>query len=97
MTIQYDEKGKIFTNVISKEAVDVVIQTLTHRLHGKVYIRQGDRLIDELDKTSNFIAVTDATVFNAHGEVLYSSGFLAVNRDHIVWMIPVDEIQERQS
>ncbi len=92
MTIHFDDKGKIFTEIISKVAVLATIQTLTHLLHGFVYVRPGERIKDELAREQQFIAVTNATVFDAQGSALYRSKFLMINRDHIVWLIPDDEI-----
>jgi hypothetical protein len=92
MTVHFDDKGKIFTNIVSKDAVPAIIQTLTHRIRGFIYIRQGDRIKDELSRSEQFIAVTNATIFDAEGEELFRSGFLVVNRDHVVWMIPDEEI-----
>ncbi len=92
MTDQFDEKGKIFTNVVSKDAVPATIQTLTHRVHGFVYVRPGVRIKDELTHVDGFIAVTDATVFDLQGQQLYKTGFLVVNREYIIWLIPDEDI-----
>ena len=92
MTVTFDEKGKVYTRVISKEAVPVIVQTLTHRLQGNFYVREGERIKDELAQSGQFIAVTDAIVYQSSGEVLYRSAFLALNRDQIVWLVPVEEI-----
>ena len=35
MSIRFDDKGKFFTDVISKEAVPVLIQTPTNRIQGQ--------------------------------------------------------------
>ena len=35
MTIEYDEKGKIFTDIVSKVAIQATIQTTTHMMRGK--------------------------------------------------------------
>ena len=42
-----------------------------------------------------FIAVTNAEIYNPNGEMLYTSDFLAVNREHIVWLMPINEVQEK--
>jgi hypothetical protein len=46
MTTEYDEKGKFYTNVVSKVAVPSIIQTTTHLIRGFVHVRQGDRYKD---------------------------------------------------
>ncbi len=88
MTYDYDDKGKIFTDVVTKTAVRATIQTTTHLLRGLVHIRRDQRLIDELDLNENFMAVTEVNVLGADGQVLFQSPFLAVRREHIVWVIP---------
>jgi hypothetical protein len=88
MTIEYDEKGKFYTNVVTKTAVPSIIQTTTHLIRGLVHIRKGERYKDELDREENFIAVTDASVYDAAGNVLFNSAFLAVQRKQTVWIMP---------
>jgi hypothetical protein len=94
MFASFEEKGKIYTNVIHKLPKDVIIQTITHTIHGKFYIRPEDRLIDDINNALNFLAITDAVVHNPSGEVLYRTNFLAVQRHQIIWIIPADEIGE---
>lgn len=91
MVFHYDEKGKFFTDFIAKTQVNVTIQTVIHRVRGRVYIRHGERFRDEINKEDVFIAVTDAEIFDANGQVLYVCDFLAVHRDQIVWMWPEED------
>jgi hypothetical protein len=93
----FDEKGKIFTNVISKVPVDVIIQTTQNQIRGKLHIRPDDRLKDEINHDETFLAITDAEVINPQGEVLYRANFVAVNRAQVIWLLPVDEIIENPS
>ena len=86
------EKGKIFTNVVPKTPVPAIIQTITHRISGEVYMKPDERLKDELNRSEQFLAVTDAKVFNENGDVIFTSKFLTLNRDHIVWLIPDTEM-----
>jgi uncharacterized protein DUF6812 len=88
MSFDYDDKGKIFTDVVSKIAVYATIQTTTHMLRGRIHVRRDQRIIDELDVDENFIALTDVTVISADGQTLFQSPFLAVHRSHIVWVLP---------
>ncbi len=91
MSIEYDEKGKFFTDIISKIPVDAVVQTATQLVRGKVHVRQGERLKDELDRDELFLAMTDATVVGPNGEVQYNAPFLAVRRSQIIWVMPDEE------
>ncbi len=88
MAIEYDEKGKFFTDIISKVPVDAVVQTSNQQVRGKVHVRQGERLKDELDRDELFLAMTDATVLGPNGEVQYNAPFLAVRRSQIIWVMP---------
>jgi hypothetical protein len=91
MTLEYDEKGKFFTDIIRKDVILTEIHTRTHHIRGYVHIRVGDRLSDEINRDIFFLPVTDAEVYSLEGELLYATSFLSVNRGQIVWLMPVDE------
>ncbi|MEI8131707.1 MAG: hypothetical protein WCG34_04690 [Leptolinea sp.] len=93
MFSNFEEKGKIFTQVVSKKPINVTIQTTSQLIRGKIHIRPEDRVKDELNRKDLFIAVTDATVFSAEGKALYQSGFLSVNTEQIVWLLPDEEVK----
>jgi hypothetical protein len=94
MTIQFDDKGKFFTDVINKEAIPVIIQTITNRIQGLVYTRPGFRLKDMINETEKFIAITDANIYDTSGKIAFQCGFMTINREHIVWMFPTSEITQ---
>jgi hypothetical protein len=96
MTIEYDEKGKIFTDIVSKVAVDATIQTTTHLMRGQLHVRRDQRVIDELDLNESFLALTDVSVLGLDGQTLFQAPFLAVRRTHIVWVIP-DQNKDKES
>ena len=95
MVVEYDEKGKFFTDVISKDVILSHIQTQTHHIRGYVHVRRGERLSDEINIPNVFLAVTDAEIINPQGDILFVSKFLAVNRGHIVWLMPIEELQRK--
>ena len=88
---QFEEKGKIFTNVITKKPVTVHIQTTTNLIHGTFHVRPDERLKDELNQSEMFIAVTDAKVYALDGNLVQECSFLAVNIAHIIWLFQDDE------
>ena len=94
MVVEYDEKGKYYTDVISKDVILSHLQTQTHLIRGYVHVRKGERLSDEINSANVFLAVTNAEICNLEGEILYTSNFLVVNRSHIVWLMPIEEHQE---
>ena len=94
MTIEFDDKGKIFTDVVSKIAIPAVVQTTDQLIRGNVHVRRDERLKDELDRDELFLAMTDASVIGVDGQVIHESRFLAVRRAQIVWVMPARESQE---
>ncbi len=97
MTIEFDEKGKFFTDLVPKVAVHAVVQTTGPLVRGNVHVRQGERLKDELDRDELFLAVTDATVLGPDGQPMFEAPFLAVRRAQIVWVMPDQEESKSQA
>jgi hypothetical protein len=91
MTIEYDDKGKFYTDLIKKDAVEAIIMTTTHQIKGVIYIRPDQRMKDELDSNESFLAVTNATVYSEQGEIIQQSDFIAIQRAQIVWVIPASK------
>ena len=91
MTIEYDEKGKIFTDIVSKISIYATVQTTTHLMRGQIHVRRDQRIKDELDLNENFLALTDVSVMGPDGQTLFQTPFLAVRRTHIIWVIPEQE------
>jgi hypothetical protein len=88
MTIEYDEKGKIFTDVVTKRPIHATVQTTTHLMRGLIHVRRDQRIKDELDVNETFLAITDVNVLSPDGQILFEAPFLAVNRAHIIWVLP---------
>jgi len=76
----------------SKDRVQVVIATSIYRIEGEMHVLAGSRLTDALNsKAKDFFAITDAKVFDLNGnELLYEPSYLAVSRDAIALIFPVD-------
>ncbi len=88
MTVEYDMKGKYYTDVVRKLPVSAVIQTRTHLVRGFVHVKDGERLKNELERDERFLAVTDASVCGADDKVLFTAPFMAIQRSQIVWIMP---------
>jgi len=91
MSIEYDEKGKYYTDVVTKVSIPAMLQTTTHLLRGTIHVRQGGRLKDELEGSEQFIALTLVEVCERDGKVLYQTPFLAIQKSQIVWIMPVEK------
>lgn len=89
----FEEKGKIYTKVVTKSPVKVILQTAINRIVGFVHVRQGDRLKDALVTSEHFLAVTDAEIYDVDGtKVIYHTNFIAVNLNQILWVVPEEEL-----
>ena len=94
----FEDKGKIFTDIVRTQRANVVIHTtLNTTIHGYLHIRLDNRLKDELDMNEPFVAITDAIVFDASNTEIYKTDFIAVNRSHIVYTFPINESEETGS
>jgi len=97
MSIEYyDEKGKVFTDIVSKVAVQATIQTTTHRMRGLLHVRRDQRIKDELDHDENFLALTEVSILGPDGQSLFQAPFVAVQRAQIVWVIPEQNKDEEK-
>lgn len=92
MSTQYDEKGKIFTQVVAKHPIHVMIQTDQYAIHGIIHIRPGMRIKDELNGSEQFLAVTDATIMDRENNELFRTGFMVVNINHVVIIVPKEDV-----
>ena len=81
-----------YSDKIEKVAKRVVLQTLNDVILGDFHYRPRLRLIDELISGDQYLAITNATVYDKAGRARFKSKFLSVNRDHIVLIIPWDEM-----
>ena len=98
MSIEYyDEKGKVFTDIVSKVAIQTTVQTTTHLMRGHLHVRRDQRLKDELDHDEKFLALTDVSILGPDGQSLFQAPFVAVQRAQIVWVIPEQAKDEQKS
>ena len=97
MTFEYDEKGKIFTDIVTKVAISATIQTTTHMIRGKLHVRRDQCIKDELDVNESFLALTDVSVLGPDGQTLFETPFLALRRSHIIWVMPEQNQDEERT
>ena len=94
MSARYDERGKFTPDIIQKEDVPVVIQTMTNIIRGKIHILPGLRTKDQLNQFEQFFTVTDASVYNPAGKEIFRCKFMLVGLDKTVWVIPEEGIEK---
>ena len=95
MSVRYDDKGKYFTDVITKDPVPSIVQTPVSRIQGNLYVRLSDRVTDELNRNEKFLAVTDAVIYDLQGQKIYDAEFMLVNSDQVIWIVPDEKYVSR--
>jgi hypothetical protein len=66
----------------------VTILTATYRIKGHIDLLPGARVTDFMAQAKEFIAVTDAEVWEIIGRQVCSAPFINVNREHIQIVVP---------
>jgi hypothetical protein len=81
--------------ITEKEKLRVVICTPNYWIEGDMYILPGSRLTDIVNiRRRDFFPITSAKITDSrHGRLIYQVGFLALNRDSIIMIIPKSEIK----
>jgi hypothetical protein len=92
MATQNEGQDTFSSHYIAKKPTSATIQTTDHRLHGDIHVGLGKRLKDELDGGLQFLPVTNVLIFNESGDVLYRTHFLLINREHLVWILPDEDV-----
>jgi hypothetical protein len=83
--------GKDFTKTVTKMKINAMIQTVRERIEGTIYVFPNRRVLDEINYADGFIAVTDARIID--GENSSEVDFVAVNVNHIVWMLEMKDAE----
>jgi hypothetical protein len=97
MSIEFNDKGKYFTDIVSKAAIPAIIQTITNRIEGFIHVRVDERVKNELDRSEPFLAVTNAKIFAHDGSLMYQAAFMSVSRSQIVWVVPHEATTEGEN
>ncbi len=66
----------------------VTILTDTYRIKGNIELLPGARITDYMTEAKEFIADTDAEVWEVVGRQVFTAPFVNVNRDHIQIISP---------
>ena len=86
------KKESDLSNAIPKLTISAIIQTNTHRIQGNIHVMEWQRVSDALNATEGlFLAVTDAVGFNFDGDDVKRCPFLTVNKEHVVWVTPIED------
>ncbi len=80
----------------AKEQIRVVVYTQSCRLEGNIHVYPGSRLTDMLNvKAKDFLALTNVVIRDLKEDtVLQQANFVAVSRDSIVAVAPVEALEK---
>ena len=84
-----DERGKYFTERVSTNSIEVLVQTVYGQVRGHMHIKPGQRIKDALNEPESFIALTRITMTDAEGT--QEIRFVALNKQHIISVVPLQE------
>lgn len=73
---------------IDENKTKVTILTDTYRIKGNIELLPGARITDYMTEAKEFIAVTDAEVWEVVGRQVFTAPFVNVNRDHVQIISP---------
>ena len=91
-----DDKGKVFTTHVSKQAVSVVARAGDQLIYGRLYLMPERHVRDELNEGDPFLALAEAVVLEAHSRVeLYRAPLIislrdpdGLNMSRVDWVAP---------
>jgi len=72
----------------------IVVMMGNYRITGSIDIVPGTRVTDFLMECKEFIAITDAAVWDLNGRKLITSSFMSVNRDRIELIMPEENVTQ---
>jgi hypothetical protein len=76
--------------VESDTKTKVTILTGTYRVKGYIHLVPNARVTDYMVESKDFIAITDAEVWELEGRQVLTAAFLNVSRQHIEVIVPED-------
>lgn len=88
---------KSFSDKIQKIPVNVVIKAGDSIIIGDIHIRPQNRIMDELSFGDQYLAVTDAVIYDASGKARFKTKFMSLNSSTIVYVIPKEELVSKQN
>lgn len=78
----------------SEAKTRIVVMMGNHRITGSIELIPGARVTDYLAECKDFMAVTDAEVWDMNGRKVMTSSFLNINRNRIDLIAPEDKVTQ---
>ena len=84
---------------IQKEQKQIVAYPYHYKIKGKVFTPPGARLSDFISGLGQkkFIPVVDAVVTDIFGNEICKTGFLELNKDEIIFLLPESELEKHKT
>lgn len=82
-------KSKISPEKVAKDSLEVIIQTNVNRIHGILQFPLDKPFPEVLNHAPQFLTVRRGRVLREEEEASLSFDVLSVNRDQIVWILPL--------
>lgn len=76
----------------NEDRTKVMLLTGHYRVTGRIELLQGARVTDFLSESREFIALTGVEVRDLEGRLLFSGGFMSINRNKIELIMPADVV-----
>ena len=78
--------------MVKKEPKRVVVYIDNYRIEGYMYLIPGARVVDEFNKSNQFIPLTDCVIYdNATSLEIDRVNFMVVNKNRITLVFPPEE------
>lgn len=78
--------------MVKKEPKRVVVYIDNYRIEGYMYLIPGARVVDEFNKSNQFIPLTDCVIYdNTTSLEIDRVNFMVVNKNRITLVFPLEE------
>lgn len=78
--------------MVKKEPKRVIIYIDNYKIEGYMYLIPGGRIVDEFNKSNQFIPLTDCIIYdNATSLEIDRVNFMVVNKNRTTLIFPIDE------
>ena len=78
----------------SEAKTRIVVMMGNYRITGSIDLIPGARVTDYLMECKDFMAVTDAEVWDSNGRKMMTSSFMNINRNRIDLITPEDKVTQ---
>lgn len=78
--------------MVKKEPKRVIIYIDNYKIEGYMYLIPGGRIVDEFNKSNQFIPLTDCIIYdNATSLEIDRVNFMVINKNRTTLIFPIDE------